>query len=212
MVSTSHLIAFSATAVIVVLIPGPSVLFAISRALGSGRRVAAFSVVGNALGVYLQSIAVAFGVGALAAQSVAAFTVLKLLGGCYLIYLGIKTFRARRLHAAEISVERSARGGRRSVAEGLVVGATNPKTVVFLAAILPQFVDRASGGVAWQIVTLGTVFALIAVICDMVWVAAAGALRDWFRGSPRRLEFISGLGGLTIAVLGGALLLAGRRN
>jgi len=212
MVSAPHLIAFSATAFIVIVIPGPSVLFAISRALGSGRRVAAFSVIGNALGVYLQAIAIAFGVGALAAQSVAAFTVLKLLGGCYLIYLGIRTFRARRMQAAEIAVDRSARSGRRSIVEGFIVGATNPKTVVFLAAVLPQFVDRAAGGGDLQIVILGTLFAVIAVISDMVWVIAAGALRDWFRGSPRRLEFIGGLGGLAIVGLGGAILLTGRRN
>ena len=79
-----------ATALVVIVVPGPSVLFVVSRALASGRRVAVWSIVGNALGEYVQVVAVAFGIGALAERSVAAFTSLKLVGGAYLVYLGAK--------------------------------------------------------------------------------------------------------------------------
>src|ERR1700752_5527031 len=96
MVPGDRLLAFVLTAFVGIVIPGPSVLFVVARALASGRRVAVLTVVGNALGEYVQVIAVAFGIGALAEQSVAAFTALKLVGGAYLVYLGVRTFRERR--------------------------------------------------------------------------------------------------------------------
>jgi threonine/homoserine/homoserine lactone efflux protein len=94
--STDRLLAFAVTAFVVIVIPGPSVLFVIGRALASGRRVAVLTVVGNALGEYVQVLAVAVGVGALAEQSVAAFTALKLVGGAYLVYLGVKPSKNER--------------------------------------------------------------------------------------------------------------------
>src|SRR6516164_415916 len=136
--SADRLSAFCITAFVVIVIPGPSVLFVVGRALACGRRVAVLTVVGNALGEYVQVIAVAFGVGALAERSVAAFTALKLAGGAYLIYLGVRTFRERKSLAASISAPAAPRSDRRAFLEGATVGVTNPKTVVFLAAILPQ--------------------------------------------------------------------------
>jgi threonine/homoserine/homoserine lactone efflux protein len=207
-----RLLAFGLTAFVVIVIPGPSVLFVVGRAQGSGRRVAVLTVVGNALGEYVQVIAVAFGVGALAEQSVAAFTALKLAGGAYLIYLGVRTFRERRSLAAALSGPAARRSDRRAFVEGAVVGVTNPKTVVFLAAILPQFVSRAAGGVPVQILVLGGVFAAIAVVSDTLWALAAGGLLAWFSRSPRRLELIGGAGGLAIAAVGAGLVVSARRN
>jgi threonine/homoserine/homoserine lactone efflux protein len=204
-----RLLAFALTALVVIVIPGPSVLFVVGRALGSGR---VLSVLGNAIGEYIQVIAVAFGVGAIAEQSVAAFTALKLIGGLYLVYLGVKTFRARRSFASAIALPTNPGSDMRSFGQGLTVGATNPKTVVFLAAILPQFVDRAAGDAAGQILVLGLVFAAIAILSDSMWVLAAGTVRTWFAESPRRLEMIGGFGGLAIAAVGGGLLLTGRRR
>ncbi|MGA8720311.1 MAG: LysE family translocator [Solirubrobacteraceae bacterium] len=210
--STDRLLAFAVTAFVVIVIPGPSVLFVVGRALASGRRVAVLTVVGNALGEYVQVLAVAFGVGALAEQSVAAFTALKLLGGAYLVYLGVKTFRHRRSLAAALAGMVQAGSDRRSFLEGFTVGATNPKTVVFLAAILPQFVDRAAGDVVAQILVLGLVFAAIAVVSDSIWALAAGSFRAWFARSPRRLELVGGTGGLAIVAVGAALIVSGRKN
>ena len=133
-----------------IVVPGPSVLFVVSRALASGRRVAVWSVVGNALGEYVQVVAVAFGIGALAERSVADFTAIKLVGGAYLVYLGAKTYRQRKSLAKALATSPEQTSDRRSFAQGVTVGVTNPKTVVFLAAILPQFVDRAGGHVADQ--------------------------------------------------------------
>src|SRR5580704_904594 len=136
MPSAARLVEFALTAFVVIVIPGPSVLFVVARALAGGRRIAVLSVVGNALGEYIQVIAVAVGVGALAERSVAAFTALKLLGGIYLLYLGVRTFRERRALAAALAAPVAPRSDVRSFVEGFTVGATNPKTVIFLAAIL----------------------------------------------------------------------------
>lgn len=212
MISSGRLLAFAATAFVVIVIPGPSVLFVVGRALAGGRRVAVFSVLGNAAGEYVQVIAIAFGIGALVEQSVAAFTVLKLLGGGYLIYLGIRTFRQRQSLAQALSFPGRSRSDRVSFAQGFTVGATNPKTVVFLAAILPQFVTRDSGDVAGQILLLGLLFAVIAVASDTLWAMAAGTLRSWFARSPQRLELIGGAGGLGIAAVGLGFLVTGRKG
>lgn len=209
---TGRLLAFAATAFVVIVIPGPSVLFVVGRALADGRRVAVISVLGNALGEYVQVIAIAFGIGALVEQSVAAFTVLKLLGGCYLLYLGAKTFRQRKSLVQALSPSGQARSDGVSFAQGFTVGATNPKTVVFLAAILPQFVSRTGGNVAGQILLLGLIFAVIAVASDTLWALTAGTLRSWFTRSPGRLELVGGAGGIGIAAVGIGFLVTGRKG
>jgi len=212
MVPADRLLAFTLTAFIVIVIPGPSVLFVVGRALACGRRVAVLTVVGNALGEYAQVIAVAFGVGALAERSVAAFTTLKLAGGAYLIYLGVRTFRERKSLAAAIATPVAPRSDRRAFLEGATVGVTNPKTVVFLAAILPQFVNRTAGHVPLQILVLGAVFAAVAVVSDTIWALAAGGFRTWFSRSPRRLELVGGAGGVAIVAVGAGLLLSRRKH
>jgi threonine/homoserine/homoserine lactone efflux protein len=206
------LVAFAVTAAVVIAIPGPSVLFAVSRALASGRRVALLSVLGNSLGEYVQVVAVAFGVGALAERSVVAFDALKLLGGAYLLYLGVKSVRERRSLAAALAVPAPAGSDRRSFAQGVFVGATNPKTVVFLAAILPQFVSRPAGDAQMQMLLLGLIFAVMAVLSDTVWVLAAGGFRLWFARSPRRMELVGGAAGLAIIAVGAGVLATGRRD
>ena len=171
-----------------------------------------FSVLGNAAGEYAQVLAIAFGIGALVEQSVVAFTVLKLLGGCYLLYLGLKTFRQRKSLARALTASGQAPTGRVSFAEGFAVGVTNPKTVVFLAAILPQFASRQAGNVPGQILVLGLLFAVIAVASDTLWALAAGRLRAWFARSPRRLELVGAAGGLGIAAVGVGFLISGRKG
>jgi threonine/homoserine/homoserine lactone efflux protein len=210
--SPDRLLAFAATAFVVIVIPGPSVLFVVGRAVASGWRVAVFSVLGNAAGEYVQVIAIAFGIGALVQQSVAAFTVLKLLGGCYLLYLGVKTFRQRKSLAQALASSARAHSDGVSFLQGFTVGATNPKTLVFLAAVLPQFVSRAAGNLAGQILLLGLLFAMIAVLSDTVWALAAGALSSWFDRTPQRLELLGAVGGLGIAAVGIGFLVSGRKD
>lgn len=210
-ITVPHLAAFAIVAAVVIVIPGPSVLFVVSRALANGRQVALLSVLGNTVGEYLQVGAVAFGLGALAERSVELFTVMKLAGGLYLVYLGFKTFRERG------QIVDTIRGGpeqsrRHPLVEGIIVGATNPKTIVFLGAILPQFVTLAAGHVAEQILFLGFIFSAIALISDSSWALVAGVARQWFVRSPRRLAMVGRAGGLAIAALGLGLLISGRRT
>ena len=212
MVSADRLLAFALTAFVVIVIPGPSVLFVVGRALACGRRVAVLTVVGNALGEYVQVIAVAIGVGALAEQSVAAFTTLKLLGGAYLIYLGVRTFRERKSLAAALAAPVAARSDRRAFLEGWTVGVTNPKTVVFLAAILPQFVDRAAGDVAIQILALGAVFAAIAVASNKIWAMAAAAFASGSHALRAGSSWSAEPAGCAIIAVGAGLVVSGRKH
>jgi threonine/homoserine/homoserine lactone efflux protein len=210
--SVDRLLAFMATALVVIVVPGPSVLFVVSRAMANGRRAAVLTVAGNALGEYVQVVAVAYGIGALAERSVETFTALKLVGGAYLVYLGAKTYTQRKSLATTLAARPERASDRRSFAQGMTVGVTNPKTVVFLAAILPQFVDRASGHVAGQILLLGLVFAVIAMVSDTMWALAAGRFRTWFARSPRRLELVGGAGGVTIMAIGAGLIVSGHKD
>jgi threonine/homoserine/homoserine lactone efflux protein len=204
--------AFSLTAFVIIVIPGPSVMFVVSRALAYGRRAAALTVIGNTFGEYLQVIAVAFGIGLLVERAVAVFTVVKVFGAAYLIYLGVKAIRERKKLESVLDAAPTAQTGRRFFLQGFVVGATNPKTVIFLAAILPEFVSRSSGHVPGQILLLGLVFSAIALISDNVWGVVAGAARSWFAKSPERLELIGGLGGLAIIGIGLHLAVTGRKD
>ncbi|MET9464369.1 LysE family translocator [Streptomyces sp. NPDC006544] len=212
MVSTDRLFAFAAMSLLLILIPGPSVLFVIGRALSQGRRAVLTTVAGNTLGAYVLVIAVAFGVGAVVERSVVVFTALKLAGAAYLVHLGVKAWRQRSSLQAEFGAGGAAYGTWRSLWEGFAVGVANPKTIVFFAAVLPQFVDRSQGHVAAQMLLLGLVFNLIAVVCDSTWGMAAATARSWFSRSPRRLSAIGGAGGLAMIGLGVTVAVTGRKD
>ena len=210
MLPLDRLLTFAAVTLVVLVIPGPSVLFVIGRAVALGRRAGLATVAGNATGAYLQVTAVALGVGAIVERSVRVFTVLKLLGACYIVYLGVQAIRQRRTLALDAAVV--PRSTRRIVLDGFVVGATNPKGAVFFAAVLPQFVVPAAGHVPLQLLTLGLVVIAIGLLSDSAWAVAAGTARNWFARSPRRLASVGGTGGLLMIGLGVRLALTGRRD
>jgi threonine/homoserine/homoserine lactone efflux protein len=207
----AHLLTFALTALVIIVIPGPSVLFIVGRALAEGRRVAVVSVLGNTVGEYVQVVAVAFGIGTLAERSVALFTTIKLLGAVYLVHLGLRALRGRPLSPEPSSGGRLPPSVLRSFGQGLVVGMSNPKTVIFLAAILPEFVTRNAGDIPGQILLLGLVFSAIAV-CDSLWALVAGTARTWFARSPGRRAAISRVGGLAIIAVGVRLAVTGRHD
>ena len=212
MMSADRLLAFAAMSFLLIVIPGPSVLFVIGRALAQGRRAALTTVAGNTLGAYVLVVAVALGVGAVVERSVLVFTALKLVGAAYLVYLGVQAVRQRRSLQAVFTGDGPARGGLRTLWEGFAVGVANPKTIVFFAAVLPQFVDRSQGHVMAQMLLLGLVFNLIAVVSDSVWGLLAATMRSWFASSPRRLSMIGGIGGLTMIGLGVTVAATGRKE
>jgi threonine/homoserine/homoserine lactone efflux protein len=209
---TTHLLAFTLTAFLLIAVPGPSVLFTVSRALALGRVAGVATVVGNTLGVFVQVMAVAFGIGALVERSVLVFEVIKLGGAAYLIFLGVQAVRHRKRLAEVLGANLERKSIARIVADGFVVGVGNPKVIVFFAAVLPQFVDRSAGHVPVQLLVLGVLFAGIALISDCTWALVAGSARAWFGRSPRRLELIGGTGGLVMIGIGATLAVSGRKD
>lgn len=198
---------FAAVSLAVIVMPGPSVLFAISRAIAAGRRSALLTVLGNASGVFVQIVFIAFGLGVIVTGSDLAYFVLKTAGAAYLVWLGVDAIRHRHDAARAIEVAApppTARPWR----DGFVVGLTNPKTVVFLAALLPQYVDLEAGLVAAQMLMLGALFCLIAIVSDGAWAVLAARARLWLARDPRRLVWTSVAGGLLMVALG-LLLLVG---
>jgi threonine/homoserine/homoserine lactone efflux protein len=209
---TEHLLTFTLTAMIIIGVPGPSVLFVVTRSLTLGRRAGVATVVGNAAGVYVQVLGVAFGLGALVERSVAVYTAIKLVGAGYLVLLGVRSFRHRRELAGALDVPVSPKTLRRILRDGFVVGLANPKSIVFFAAVLHQFVDRGAGHVPQQLLVLGAIFFLIALVSDSLWAIAAGTARAWLVRSPRRLAAIGGAGGVTMVGIGAGLALSGRKD
>jgi threonine/homoserine/homoserine lactone efflux protein len=212
--SAGQVLAFAAVAAVLIAIPGPSVLFTISRALTVGRRAALYTVIGNELGGCVQVVAVAFGVGALVERSAEIFTIVRLAGAGYLVYLGVQAVRHRRAMAEALGARVAPVRPWRAVRDGFLVGATNPKTVVFLTVALPEFTTPAAGHLAVQVqmLILGSLFPAIALVLDSVWAAVAGTARQWFAGSPRRLALIGGTGGLVMIGLGISVAASGRKD
>jgi threonine/homoserine/homoserine lactone efflux protein len=209
---TSHLLAFAITAWLLIVVPGPSVLFTVSRAIALGRIAGVATVAGNTVGAFVQTVAVAFGIGPLVERSVLLFTVLKLAGAGYLIFLGVQAVRHRRSLGETLNATVERKTTARIVLDGFTVGATNPKVIVFFAAILPQFTDRQAGHVPLQIVVLGALFAGIALLSDAAWAMVAGTARAWITRSRRRLELIGGTSGLVMIGIGVRLALTGRSD
>nr|BFF09902.1 LysE family translocator [Microbacterium flavescens] len=208
-VPPENLLAFTLAAVVLIVIPGPSVLFTIGRALALGRMGGLLSVLGNALGLLPVVGLVALGVGGVVAQSVVLFTIVKVAGAAYLVYLGIQAIRHRDRAADQANGAIAPRSAWRQLGEGFVVGITNPKTIAFFVAVLPQFVDLAAGSVPLQMIQLGLVFFGIALISDAVWALIAASARTWFGRSPKRIARLSATGGGLMIGLGGILLFTG---
>lgn len=211
MVPFTNLLAFALASLVLIAIPGPSVLFVIGRSLALGRKGGLLSVLGNALGMVPQIIAVALGLGVVLAQSLVLFTIIKFAGAAYLVYLGVQAIRHRggRTTAAGPSPSSSTW---RLLREGFLVGATNPKSIVFFVAVLPQFVDYSAGSIPAQLASLGAVFLVIALVSDSIWALAAGTARHWFARSPKRISALGATGGIMMIGLGGTLALTGNKS
>ena len=190
-------------AILIILAPGPSVLFAIARAIAWGRATAIATVAGNALGMFSLSILIAFGLGPILEQSELAFISVQILGGLYLIYLGIDALRHSKVHAEDMVNQGDTRPSAiKSIKDGFWVGALNPKGLVFFAAILPQFLDKNSANLTAQLLLMGATFALLAFLGDGTWGILAGTVRIWMANSPVRLIRLRQLGGVVIVLLG----------
>jgi threonine/homoserine/homoserine lactone efflux protein len=214
MVPLSHVLAYAAVVSVVIAIPGPSVLFTISRALTVGRRAALLTVVGNEAGLCVQVAAVAFGVGAVLERYAQILTVVKLAGAAYLAFLGVQAIRHRTSMAEALAANLPPVRPLRAVRDGFAVGVSNPKSIVFLVVGLPEFVSRAPGHlpVPAQMLILGALFPVIALVLDGLWAIVADTARRWLVRSPRRLALIGGTGGLVMIGLGVSVAVTGRQD
>ena len=195
--------------VLIILAPGPSVLFTIARAIAWGRVAAIATVIGNAFGMFLVSVLVAFGLGPLLQSSKLFYNGIQWAGGAYLIYLGYAAIAASRVDAQGMQkTEGSKPSFFTSLKNGFWVGVLNPKSIVFFAAILPQFVDQEKNNVTAQLLLLGAIFAAIAMISDGSYGLLAGTVRSWLAGDVKRLIFMRLTGGVVMIGLGFFTILA----
>ncbi|WP_374970947.1 LysE family translocator [Terrabacter sp. BE26] len=208
MPSSSQWVAFLVASILFIQVPGPSLLFTIGRALTVGRREALLSVAGNAIGVTVQALLVAVGLGAVVAASATAYSVIKVAGAVYVIWLGIQAIRHRREAREAMGAQRAPLSPKRGHAlrVGVVVGLTNPKTILFFVAFLPQFVNTGAGHVAVQMALLGGLFGVMAVCSDSMWALLAARAREWFARKPGRLDTLGATGGVMMVGLGATML------
>jgi threonine/homoserine/homoserine lactone efflux protein len=210
MLTWAQVASFVAASVVLLVIPGPSVLFVVSRGVGLGRRAALATMAGNELATTCHVVAVALGAGAIVQRSAAVFAVMKLAGAAYLVWLGIGAVRHRKQLRASLSGGLAARSPRRLVGDGFLVGLGNPKTPLFLLGVLPQFVAADRGNVTAQLVALGMLFVLLAVVNDALYGLAAGSVRSWLLRRPHRAEALGGASGACMIGLGLQLAASGR--
>lgn len=209
----SHLWEYLVTACLIILAPGPSVLFTIARAIAWGRGIAIATVFGNAVGMLLISVLIALGLGPFLQKYHWAYVGIQWFGGSYLIYLGYQAIKSSTAHAEEMSkIQKDKPSTLKTISEGFWVGALNPKSVVFFAAILPQFTDRARGHMTSQLLLLGIIFAIMAFLSDSSWGILAGTLRKWLATDVKRLVRLRVGGGSVMMILGVLTLLNSLRS
>jgi threonine/homoserine/homoserine lactone efflux protein len=200
-------------AMIIILAPGPSVLFVIARAIAWGRATAVATVAGNVTGAFSLSVVVAVGLGPILQRSEIAFISVQVLGGLYLVYLGVTAIKHSQIHASDMTNQGEIRPSKwRSMREGFWVGALNPKGIVFFAAILPQFVDREAGSITSQLILMGAIFAFLGFFSDAGWGILAGTIRNWLATELKRLVLMRMTGGVVMVILGLLTLLSAIRG
>ena len=198
------LLAWTGFVFVVMATPGPSVAFIVARGVALGRRAALDTVVGNTGGALIQVVIVAAGLTPLLERSEAVYDTIRIGGAAYLIVLGVRSLRGGEdLELDAGDAARTAHNRGRHMREGFVVGLTNPKLALFLAAAVPQFIDvDGVRGTPGQIAVLGAIFAAMALLVDGGWAIAAGAARSWFGHSAARLRQLRRIGGVVMIAVG----------
>ena len=204
MPTLSHFALFIPAAVLLLIIPGPAVLYVVTRSVQQGRRAGLLSVAGLHTGTLVHITAAAVGLSALLARSAVVFSIVKYAGAAYLVFLGIATLR--RADAAEVAVE-ARRSNRRVFAQGFIVEVLNPKVALFFVAFLPQFVDPARGHIAAQIVAFGLTYLALGLVTDSLYALVGARLAARLRASRRarrRQRYVTGTIFLGLGVVAGA--------
>jgi threonine/homoserine/homoserine lactone efflux protein len=199
--SPSTIAVFCAAALSLLVLPGPAVLYIVTRSVDQGRRAGLVSVLGIHTGSVVHVAAAAVGLSALLATSAAAFTAVKLAGAAYLVVMGVRQLRSR-THDVDSAAVAPVRSLRRVYGQGVVVNVLNPKTALFFLAFLPQFVDAGRGPAWLQIVVLGLVFIALGMCSDGTYVLVAGALSRRLRENPTFARLRDRVAGSIFVTLG----------
>ena len=198
--SSANLTAYLVLAAVIIVVPGPGVLFTIGRALILGTKAALLGVLGSALGVGVQIVVISLGLGVAIQQSELLFLAIRIFGAAMIIYLGVKAILSRADFDLDVKEERS--NTSLVVRQSFVVGITNAKTFVFFVAALPSFTSPELGNPVIQMLVLGAIFSVIGIISDSIYAIAAGQARSWLASSHQRLATFRGIGGLALTLLG----------
>jgi threonine/homoserine/homoserine lactone efflux protein len=213
-ITVDQFLAFGLAALILIAIPGPSVVFVIGRALAYGRGVALATVVGNTTGLLVIVVLVALGLGAIVQESIVVFTILKFVGAVYLVWLGVQAIRHRKgFIVSNVGVDGApTMTWTRVIRQGFVVGVSNPKAFMIIGAVLPQFIDRGNGHIQTQMLLLGLIAVVIGLLSDSLWAVIASQLRAWFNASTKRGEAMGTAGGVSMIGLGVGLAVSGNHH
>ena len=210
MPGTTSLMGFVAAALVILLIPGPGVLYIVARSLGQGHRAGLLSVLGLSVGALVHVAAATAGLSAILLASATAFGIVKALGAGYLIYLGMRTLLSP---GPTTGMEASApRSLYRLFTDGVVVSVLNPKIAVFFLAFLPQFVEPGRGPVSEQVLSLGLIYVALALVTDSGYALLAGSLRHWLGGRVVQGPLPRYVSGALYVGLGVSTALSGRRQ
>lgn len=206
----STLLLFTVAAVVLVVVPGPNLIFIMTRSVAEGRASGLVSGLGVETGTLVHVTAAAIGLSALLASSATAFAIVKYAGAAYLIYLGIRALR-RREAVAPVTAG-PPQSLRRVYRQAMLVQILNPKVALFFLAFLPQFVDPARGRAWVQILVLGLLLALLGLINDSLYALAAARAGGWLRSRPRLLDRERYLTGSVYIGLGVGAALSGENQ
>jgi threonine/homoserine/homoserine lactone efflux protein len=202
---------FAAAASLLLLTPGPAVLYIVARSVEQGRIAGLVSVFGITTGTLVHVLASTLGLSALLASSAIAFAVIKYAGAAYLIYLGVRRI-SKRAEAPASPLKLPARSLRKLYGDGFIVNVLNPKTGLFFLAFLPQFVDPARGSVPMQLAFLGLLFTLMGLMSDGAFALIAGSASLWVKRRSRYLDWERYVTGSVFIGLGVTAALAGSRK
>jgi threonine/homoserine/homoserine lactone efflux protein len=201
----STLLLFAGASLALLAVPGPAVVYVVTRGLDQGRAAGLVSMLGVETGTFAYALAAAAGLTGVIAASVTAFTVVKYAGAAYLVYLGVRKLLERPEQPGNVLVS----GRSQLFLKGMLVQLLNPKIAIFFVAFLPQFVHASHGASAAQILVLGTIFTLLAVLSDSAYVLLAGAVGGWLRTGRRARRWLAKLSGGVYIGLGLTAALAG---
>lgn len=207
---TTSLLLFMTANFLVLIVPGPSVMYTVTRSLDQGKRAGLLSVYGLALGTFPHALGVALGVAGLLASSVIAFDIMRYAGAAYLVYLGVCRFRQKENGSAP--AREKSKSGVAALWQSFAVGILNPKSVLFFLAFLPQFVDPGRGSVLVQTLLLWLISQVMAVAVGSAYALAAAWLRQWLLGRSGRLAAGNRISGSIYIFLGLAMAVTGSRT